>query len=503
MFPVVIWVPHAYPRESPIIYVTPTKDMAVRPGQYVSGEGRVYHPYLASWREDVSLYYAYDHEIMRPALTDCAQRSNIVHIFSVLQWVFAREPPVIARVQTRQNPQLQHNEAPPVPPLPPELGRSDPRASSSSPQPGVQKSPPPPPPKPYDSEGLPHDPQANGAPPRPPHPSESNNRYGPTAEERWNNLQRAPLQMPQYAPQRSSSLRNGYNAAIIPEYQGDRQGPRQEPYTPISPMSPSIQQKEYPPNPGQPSQPRHNSQGPPPPPLPANIQLPSLGYQTHSTGNHQQRPPQPQAYPPYLTQQATPQNPRQAPKPAPPTDLLTSPSETTLPTAQPADLPAPPIPPNPEKDALLSAISRTLTQTLHSSIQSNTASLAPLQAQHAALTSTLHAMQTELSQLNNLSALLTSNENILRKAMRDADGVIEEAKRRKDPPGVDEVLVAPTVVGGQLYELCAEERALEEARGVIGRGLDRGRVGVEVWAKVSLNAHSAILDGANRGLMAC
>lgn len=87
--------------------------------------------------------------------------------------------------------------------------------------------------------------------------------------------------------------------------------------------------------------------------------------------------------------------------------------------------------------------------------------------------------------------------------MRDADGVIEEAKRRKDPPGVDEVLVAPTVVGGQLYELCAEERALEEARGVIGRGLDRGRVGVEVWAKVSLNAHSAILDGANRGLMAC
>lgn len=35
-------------------YVTPAKDMAVRPGQYVSGEGRLYHPYLAEWREDVS-----------------------------------------------------------------------------------------------------------------------------------------------------------------------------------------------------------------------------------------------------------------------------------------------------------------------------------------------------------------------------------------------------------------------------------------------------------------
>lgn len=56
MFPVAIWVPHVYPRESPIIYVTPTQNMAVRPGQYVSGEGRVYHPCLASWRDDVSPY---------------------------------------------------------------------------------------------------------------------------------------------------------------------------------------------------------------------------------------------------------------------------------------------------------------------------------------------------------------------------------------------------------------------------------------------------------------
>ena len=39
----------------PIGFVTPTKDMAVRPGQYVSGEGRIYHPYLAGWRDDVSI----------------------------------------------------------------------------------------------------------------------------------------------------------------------------------------------------------------------------------------------------------------------------------------------------------------------------------------------------------------------------------------------------------------------------------------------------------------
>lgn len=54
MFPLSIWVPHGYPRAVPIIFVVPTKRMSVRPGQHVSGEGRIYHPYLAAWREDVS-----------------------------------------------------------------------------------------------------------------------------------------------------------------------------------------------------------------------------------------------------------------------------------------------------------------------------------------------------------------------------------------------------------------------------------------------------------------
>lgn len=29
--------------------------MVIRVGQYVSGEGRIYHPFLANWREDVSV----------------------------------------------------------------------------------------------------------------------------------------------------------------------------------------------------------------------------------------------------------------------------------------------------------------------------------------------------------------------------------------------------------------------------------------------------------------
>jgi hypothetical protein len=55
-FPIAIWVPHEYPKESPMVYVTPAPGMLVRPGQHVAVDGRVYHPYLAGWSKywDVS-----------------------------------------------------------------------------------------------------------------------------------------------------------------------------------------------------------------------------------------------------------------------------------------------------------------------------------------------------------------------------------------------------------------------------------------------------------------
>ena len=67
--------------------------------------------------------------------------------------------------------------------------------------------------------------------------------------------------------------------------------------------------------------------------------------------------------------------------------------------------------------------------------------------------------------------------------MRDADKILEDAKRRT-VPNIDELLVAPTVVAGQLYHSVAEEKTIEESRGVLGKALDRGRIGGGVWAKV-------------------
>ena len=88
-----------------------------------------------------------------------------------------------------------------------------------------------------------------------------------------------------------------------------------------------------------------------------------------------------------------------------------------------------------------------------------------------------------MTQLNELETLLSSNEAILHQAMRDADKVLDDAKRRT-VPNIDEVLVAPTIVAGQLYANVAEERAIEDSRAVLGKALDRGRISGGLWAKV-------------------
>ncbi|MCJ1289475.1 hypothetical protein MMC34_001008 [Xylographa carneopallida] len=215
--------------------------------------------------------------------------------------------------------------------------------------------------------------------------------------------------------------------------------------------------------------------GQPPPPLPEPSIMP------HSwqgpPPNHSYQPSN-QIYGPSVSGETYAQ-----PVPKPPEDLLTSPLDMPMPAqSSAANLPTPPIPRNPEKDALLAAVSRALTENLHANIASNAAYLAPLRAQYVALQSAHQRLLQEQQSLNALSALLTSNEAILHKAMHDADDCIKNAKHRT-VPGVDDVLVAPTVVGEQLYKLVAEEKACVEVRGMLGRALDKGRVGSEDWVK--------------------
>ncbi|KAI9848649.1 MAG: hypothetical protein M1838_000452 [Thelocarpon superellum] len=314
-FPIALWLPYTYPREAPMVYVTPTRSMVVRPGQHVGGDGRVYHPYLARWQ-------------------DFWDKSTLSDFLDVLSSVFAKEPPVVSRSQQARPVYTSPTTAPPPPPpLPPELG-----------------------------------------PPQPPYQNHQN--YGPAQ--------------------------------------------------------------------------------------------PHPGAHSHSIASPIYHPP-----PNKGVSQPT-------------EDLLSAPltiSPATL-TSSAAPLPAPPIPPNPEKDALLDALGNTLYQhRLAAQNQAMTSTLPSLQAQHAALQRSLSAMQHEMHLLAQLSTTLESNERILTESIQRADAVMEEAKSRS-VPNVDDVLVAPTVVGGQLYDVVAEERALGDTMFVLGRALDTGRVGLEVFLKV-------------------
>jgi ESCRT-I complex subunit TSG101 len=93
-------------------------------------------------------------------------------------------------------------------------------------------------------------------------------------------------------------------------------------------------------------------------------------------------------------------------------------------------------------------------------------------------------MQAEIQALESLNTLLTANANILHTALHDADTVIESSQHRT-APNIDELLVAPTVVGNQLYELVSDERGLGDALFVLGRAVERGRISPAIFTKMT------------------
>ena len=82
-FPIALWVQHGYPQEAPLVYVTPTEGMAVRPGQHVDPQGRIYHPYLVGWAEfwDVSSQAVICCSSVGQSNSGCGNRSPTFSIF--------------------------------------------------------------------------------------------------------------------------------------------------------------------------------------------------------------------------------------------------------------------------------------------------------------------------------------------------------------------------------------------------------------------------------------
>ncbi|KIW93665.1 uncharacterized protein Z519_06270 [Cladophialophora bantiana CBS 173.52] len=506
-FPIALWVPHAYPYEAPMCYVAPTEEMMIRPGQHVGGDGKIYHPYLAHWREHW-------------------ERSNILDFLSILSDIFAKEPPVMSRSPTQQQ-RLAEPTPPPVPPLPREMQPpSLSNASVSSPPPPGQQSgthaPPPPPPKHPSQGGIPTPtptspgipttssrPGRYDAPPPLPPPPPQAQGPGQRPQQPYGNgnIQRPPSGA-NFLPQRSSSLRQSMSPQT--PYHQQHQHPRaayellQSSYSPQPP--PPGQTQQYPPSQPPPVMTSAQGQSPgqapdrarPPPPdqfsqMPPAASASFQGQprerpisQQYPASYAQQSPQQPHSQPQQQYQPA-PQPP--APKPAPAPNLLDSPFDIPLPAPnlQSAhNIPAPPIPVNPEKEALLTHLSHLLTTSLHQQISQNNSALAPLASQYAALQSTASTLTGELSNLKALHATVSNNISLLQSSLTKADQAITLAHARaakNDIPHVDEMLTAPTVVARQLYDSACEERGIEAAILALQEGFVRGRVGSEVWAR--------------------
>ncbi|KAG9204357.1 hypothetical protein G6514_001431 [Epicoccum nigrum] len=473
-FPVAVWVPYAYPREPPIVFVKPDKDMLVRPGQHVSGDGRVYHPYLAQWAK----YW---------------DKSTLFDFLAVLRGVFAKEPPVRSR-QPQPQPQPQYSAPaqqgpPPVPPPPAEYRPPVPgrvaSSASSAPSQGPP-APPPKPPKPYEQNRPTPQPQHDRysqPPPLPPHPPQQ-----PLIQQQRTSWQQQGVSPVQGVQHRQGSYHASPATPVShssqPYVQTQNVQPGQYgPGSPISPITPQNQRQG----------PAISQQSPlqqPPVNGASRQQYPQQHGQTPIQQQQYQQlaqqyaPPQartPQQYQQYqqYQQQAPPQ-----PKPAPPVNLLDDTLDVTLPSQQghQAALPVPPVPPNPQKDALLTAVSQALVSQTRQVVASNQAAVTPLRAQQHALQTAYSRLQAELGELQQLDAVLASNEHILKGAMVEADRAMDDARRRQ-APDVDDVLVAPTVVGQQLYTLAAEERGIADALFVLGRALDKGRITADVFVK--------------------
>lgn len=133
---------------------------------------------------------------------------------------------------------------------------------------------------------------------------------------------------------------------------------------------------------------------------------------------------------------------------------------------------------------LLHNLGRAIYSQRQHTLNRTTSSLPGLDAQHKAMLNTLSNMQAEIQALESLNTLLNNNTNILHTALHDADAVIESSQHRT-APNVDELLVAPTVVANQLYDLVCEERSLGDALFVLGRAVEKGRITPAVFSKMT------------------
>ncbi|KAK9490266.1 UEV domain-containing protein [Lipomyces doorenjongii] len=444
--PVSIWISHEYPYVAPFAFVTPTAAMSLRPGNHVDTNGRVYHPYISYWNG-----------------TD--PQTNILGLCAVLCDIFGKEPPVYGK------PQQQQLTLPSTQPSQPLQQFSQPSVATQHRNPFS--------PGPHTARhAAVHDdnlisfgtaaPSYNTAPNHSQAPA-----YAPTA------LNFSQQQPPSYSPQYQQPS-GPAPVSHLPQL------PHQQVQHPTPPV-PQYQQPSGPaPVPHLPQLPNQQVQHPTPP-VPHLPQLPNQQVQ-HPTPSVPQTPhlQQPAVYPPQTPSHANGYSLPSLSYPAgqpltsiPPRDIIDE-SPPTVPSLSNQSAPA--LPPHPEQKRLLNDIAAVLQKKA-------TEAQPKLQQQADHLRNTLDMLRrteanlaSEQSELTRVSEACSRNKAILKDKIRQAEDAIIEASQRGEV-SVDEIVCAEAVVFNQLYELAADDLAIEDTIYVLGKALDRERISLDDFLK--------------------
>ncbi|KAF3933166.1 hypothetical protein ABW19_dt0208091 [Dactylella cylindrospora] len=489
--PLIIWVPYQYPSLPPTVLVIPGKNMGIRQTNHVDASGRCYHPYLAYWSQN-------------------PDKSSLLVLCSELKLVFSKEPPLYSKQQqpVQQAPaSASETPPPPLPPLPQEIEAQRER-THLAPQPQTaptkSSSPPPPPPK---SE-LQHPSPAAYAYTIAPH------LYDPSSQTRpqpvvspqtpvpHTQLHAPPERpaLPQKVPLQESMPLGVANSAY--HHLLSNQPPHPHPVPVPAVSSPKIDPAvppTYPQSPPPPIIPRYQ-QPPPPPPPPGNSQphWPTQPAPHHHrlSGQYdvptnrlppaQSTSPRPLSFHGYPTHQSHigpsklgPHPPAQL-KPKPQFNFLDDDSGM-LPISVQSATP-PPLPPNPEKDRLINEISKILQQKAEAASTKTMGSLEQTASQAEAMAKTEAYMERERIELIRINDICEKDQRILNERIAMADELIRDVRDR-EAPNIDAVVVAPTVVHNQLYELVTDDMAIEDTIYVLGKALDKERISLDVFLK--------------------
>jgi len=149
-----------------------------------------------------------------------------------------------------------------------------------------------------------------------------------------------------------------------------------------------------------------------------------------------------------------------------------------------SDPTVPPRPPNPELLALHAALHQKFAASLATLSSTHDTTLARLRTIQRDLLSGEPAIRDEMGRLEAVRDVCSSVVRRLAEVVSQTESRVEDMKR-KGEPAVDELVCSSDVVYNQLFDLVAEDNAIEDTIYHLHRALNAGRIDLERFLRTT------------------